>query len=284
MCPRMARSLAAPRPVAETPSSHTSTTDRAHVLGCAIDRADLADMVARIDEVIAGRGFACHTSINAAKVVAMREDPEFESTIRDCELVSPDGQSVVWASRLLGDPLPSRVAGIDLMQELMTLAERRGYAIYILGATDDVLQRATERIRARHPGLKIAGTRNGYFAEENAAAVAAEIASCRPDIVFVAMPSPRKEYWLRRYGRRLGAPFVMGVGGSVDVLAGEVRRAPVAMQRLGLEWLFRLAQEPRRLLRRYLSTNARFIAYVIHALGRRLSHRSEDVRRRTSFG
>ncbi|MDP9345390.1 MAG: WecB/TagA/CpsF family glycosyltransferase, partial [Actinomycetota bacterium] len=98
---------------------------------------------------------------------------------------------------------------------------------------------------------------------------AAEIAAHQPDMVFVAMPSPRKEYWLGHYGRRLGAPFVMGVGGSIDVLAGHVRRAPVVMQRLGLEWLFRLAQEPRRLFRRYLTTNARFVLYVLEELGGR---------------
>ena len=101
------------------------------------------------------------------------------------------------------------------------------------------------------------------------AAVAAEVAAHRPDIVFVAMPSPRKEYWLGTYGRRLGAPFIMGVGGSIDVLAGHVRRAPVLLQRLGLEWLFRLAQEPRRMFRRYLWGNTRFIAYVAGDFARR---------------
>jgi N-acetylglucosaminyldiphosphoundecaprenol N-acetyl-beta-D-mannosaminyltransferase len=239
---------------------------RARVLGCEIDRLDMEAMVERIDGIIANRGFAQHAAINAAKIVAMREDRELERIIARCELVSADGQSVVWASRLLKDPLPTRVAGIDLMQELLALAERRGYRVFILGAAADVLARALQRIHERHPGLAIAGTRDGYFADEDAAAVAAEIAAHRPHIVFVAMPSPRKEHWLGRHGRRLGAPFVMGVGGSVDVLAGEVRRAPVVMQRLGLEWLFRLLQEPRRLFGRYLSTNTRFVMYVVREL------------------
>jgi N-acetylglucosaminyldiphosphoundecaprenol N-acetyl-beta-D-mannosaminyltransferase len=245
---------------------------RASVLGCSIDRLDMAGMVARIDRIIAERGFAQHAAINAAKIVAMREDGELERIVRGCELVSADGQSIVWASRLLQDPLPTRVAGIDLMQELLALAERRGYRVFILGAKDDVLARAIQRIRERHPKLIVAGARDGYFSDEDAAAVADDVASYRPDIVFVAMPSPRKEYWLGHHGRRLGAPFVMGVGGSVDVLAGHVRRAPVVLQRLGLEWSYRLAQEPRRLFGRYLSTNTRFIAYVAR----------EAVRRRTA--
>jgi N-acetylglucosaminyldiphosphoundecaprenol N-acetyl-beta-D-mannosaminyltransferase len=242
---------------------------RASVLGCEIDRLDMEATVRRIDAVIATGGFAQHAAINVAKIVAMREDRRLEEIVRDCELVSADGQAIVWASRALSDPLPGRVAGIDLMQELLALAERRGYRVFILGARDDVLARALERIRARHPRLVVAGARDGYFSEEDAAAVAAEVAAHRPDIVFVAMPSPRKEYWLAQHGRRLGAPFIMGVGGSVDVLAGKVRRAPVLMQRLGLEWLFRLAQEPRRLLGRYLTTNTRFVAYVVRELARR---------------
>jgi N-acetylglucosaminyldiphosphoundecaprenol N-acetyl-beta-D-mannosaminyltransferase len=244
-------------------------SERARILGCAIDRLDMQQMVDRIDRVIAGGGFAQHAAINAAKIVAMRDDPELKGIVARCELVTADGQSVVWASRLLSDPLPARVAGIDLMQELLALAERRGYRVFILGARDDVLAHALVRIRARHPRLMIAGSRDGYFSDDDAAAVALEVAAHRPDIVFVAMPSPRKEYWLAEHGRRLGAPFVMGVGGSVDVLAGHVRRAPVFMQRLGLEWTVRLMQEPRRLLGRYASTNTRFVVYVLHELMRR---------------
>jgi N-acetylglucosaminyldiphosphoundecaprenol N-acetyl-beta-D-mannosaminyltransferase len=245
-------------------------SERAMVLGCAIDRLDMGGMVQRIDRVIADHGFAQHAAINAAKLVAMRDDHELERIIGSCELVSADGQSIVWASRLLGDPLPARVTGIDLMQELLALAERRGYRVFILGARHDVLERALARLRARHPRLVLAGVRDGYFSDEDAAAVADEIAAGRPDMVFAAMPSPRKEYWLNQYGRRLGAPFVMGVGGSVDVLAGEVRRAPGLVQRLGLEWLFRLCQEPRRLVGRYVSTNSRFIVCVCSELAHRI--------------
>jgi N-acetylglucosaminyldiphosphoundecaprenol N-acetyl-beta-D-mannosaminyltransferase len=265
--------LAAPRVAKEARFKRSveapGRSARARVLGCGIDRLDMDAMVRRIDAVIANGGFAQHAAVNAAKIVAMRDDRRLEEIVHGCELVSADGQAIVWASRALNDPLPARVAGIDLMQELLTLAERRAYRVFILGARDDVLAHALERIRARHPRLVVAGARDGYFSEADAAAVAAEVASHRPDMVFVAMPSPRKEYWLAEHGRRLGAPFIMGVGGSVDVLAGEVRRAPIFMQRLGLEWLFRLAQEPRRLFGRYLRTNTRFVAYVVRERARR---------------
>jgi N-acetylglucosaminyldiphosphoundecaprenol N-acetyl-beta-D-mannosaminyltransferase len=243
--------------------------DPACILGCQIDRLDLPRTVARIAELIDERRYTQHVAVNAAKFVAMHDDPLLRSIIDGCGLASADGQSIVWASRLLGDPVPERVAGIDLMQALLELAERRGYRVYFLGATSAVLSRALERVRDRHPALIIAGARDGYFAEEESAEVAAEAAMTRPDIVFVAMPSPRKEYWLGRHGPDVGASFVMGVGGSIDVLAGIVQRAPVVVQRAGLEWCWRLAQEPRRLLRRYVVTNLRFLRLLARELGRR---------------
>lgn len=240
--------------------------DRAHVLGVPIDRLDMPATLERIDRLIANGEFAQHVAINAAKVVAMRDDPELAEIIRRCELVSADGQSIVWASKLLGDPLPTRVAGIDLMQELLARAEERGYRVFILGAKREVLEDARRRIMDRYPNLQLVGTRDGYFPEEEDAAVAEEIRAARPHILFVAISSPRKEFWLGRYGRSIDVPFVMGVGGSVDVLAGITQRAPRAMQRLGLEWFYRFVQEPRRLWRRYLTTNVRFARLVLGAL------------------
>lgn len=239
---------------------------RADILGCSIDRLDLAETVATVERIIASRRFTQHMSINAAKLVAMHHDPKLSGIVGACGLVNADGQSVVWASKLLGDPLPERVAGIDLMGALLALAEKRGYRVYFLGARAEVLERAIERLREKHPSLQVAGARDGYYAEEESADVAAEIRAARADILFVAMTSPRKEYFLGEYGEQLGVPFVMGVGGSVDVAAGITRRAPAIWQRLGMEWLFRLLQEPRRMFRRYAVTNARFMGLVARAL------------------
>ncbi len=228
-------------------------------MGCRIDRVDLDQALAICEEVIASRGFAQHMAINVSKLMALRADEHLRESIERCELVTADGQPIVWASRLLHDPLPSRVTGIDLMHGLLARAAVAGYRIYILGAKPEVLDTAVARIRELHPGVAIVGHRDGYYADAEEEAVAEEIAAAQPDILFVAMSSPRKEYFLMRHGRTIGVPFVMGVGGAIDVVAGVTRRAPEAMQQLGLEWLFRLAQEPRRLARRYAVTNSQFL-------------------------
>lgn len=241
-------------------------TPRADILGCTIDRVGMQETLAKIDELIATGRYAQHMCINTAKLVSLRDDARLREIVERCDLVNADGQGVVWASRLLGDPLPERVTGIDLMEELLGLAERKGYRVYILGAKDDVLDQAVTRIRERYPGLQLAGRRNGYFTAEEEPQVCGEIRASRPHIVFVAISSPRKEYFLAERGPELGAEFVMGVGGAVDVMAGLTRRAPVAWQKLGLEWLFRLLQEPRRMFRRYAVSNARFAWMMVVAL------------------
>jgi N-acetylglucosaminyldiphosphoundecaprenol N-acetyl-beta-D-mannosaminyltransferase len=235
---------------------------RLRVLGCDVDPISMDGAVARIDTAIAERRFYRHADLNGAIVVAMRDDPEMRDSIESADLVVADGQSVVWAARLLGHPLPERVPGIDLMHRTIELAERRGYSIYILGARADVLETAVERLAETHPALGIAGYRDGYFDDAEEDAVADAIRHSGADILLVAIGSPRKEYFLARHGRSLGVPYVMGVGGSIDVVAGVTRRAPVWVQRIGLEWAYRLAQEPRRLFRRYLVTNVRFLALV----------------------
>jgi N-acetylglucosaminyldiphosphoundecaprenol N-acetyl-beta-D-mannosaminyltransferase len=212
-------------------------------------------------------------AINAAKLVKLRDDAWLRDIVAGCELVNADGQAVVWASRVLGTPLPERVAGIDLMQELFGLAEERGWPIFILGAKRDVLDTALSVIGERHPALKIAGSRDGYFADDEVGDVCDEIRTSGARMLFVAMGTPRKEYFLGEHGPTLGVPFVMGVGGSIDVVAGITKRAPLLWQRAGLEWLYRLLQEPRRMFRRYVTTNTQFVALVARQALRRRSAR-----------
>jgi N-acetylglucosaminyldiphosphoundecaprenol N-acetyl-beta-D-mannosaminyltransferase len=223
---------------------------------------DMGTAVERCDQLVKAGDFGQHMAVNAAKLVSMQDDAAMREITARCQVVTADGQAVVWASRLLGDPLPERVAGIDLMHALFGLAAANGYGIYILGARAEVLERAVAELRRRYPGLRIVGYRDGYFGADEDADVAAAIRAARPDMLFVAMSSPRKEYFLGDHGPGLGVPFAMGVGGAIDVVAGETKRAPRWMQVVGLEWLYRLLQEPRRLLRRYLTTNARFMALV----------------------
>jgi N-acetylglucosaminyldiphosphoundecaprenol N-acetyl-beta-D-mannosaminyltransferase len=212
--------------------------------------------------------------VNAAKIVNMRRDATLREAVAGCHVVVADGQSVVWASRLLGAPLVERVAGIDLFQRLLVEAEQRGLPVYFLGAKPEVLTEMVRRVAASLPGLTIAGSRHGYFTDDEAPGIADEIAESGAKLLFLGMTSPKKERFVAQHGRRTGASVVHGVGGSFDVLAGLVRRAPRSWQRLGLEWLYRAAQEPQRLGRRYLTTNAAFLAIVVRE---RLSRSAASV-------
>ena len=241
-------------------------TSRLEVLGCPLDVVTMDEAVAKCERAIASRRYLQHMSVNAAKLVALRDDPEMGRMIASCDLITADGQSVVWAARLLGAKLPERVAGIDLMTRLLEAANAKGYSVYVLGARRSVLDTALARLRERYPQLGVAGSRDGYYGDGEAGEVCEEIRASGADILFVAMSSPRKEYFLGERGASLGVPFTMGVGGSIDVIAGLTRRAPRLLQRAGLEWAYRLTQEPRRLARRYLTTNVRFAAMVLRAL------------------
>ncbi|MGH9119353.1 MAG: WecB/TagA/CpsF family glycosyltransferase [Acidimicrobiales bacterium] len=234
-----------------------SPVRRAHLFETEVDALTLAETVDRAFELVDAGAITQHVVLNAAKVVQMSKDDRLKEIIDSCGLVNADGQSVVWASRILGRPLPERVAGIDLFNAIVERAANTGHSLFFLGATDDVLNEMVRRLRARHPGLVVAGHRNGYWSDDDEVVAAVRAAS--PDFLFLAIPSPRKEFWLSEHLRPLGVPFVMGVGGTFDVVAGKVRRAPTWVQRLGCEWIYRLAQEPRRMWKRYLKGNSAFM-------------------------
>jgi N-acetylglucosaminyldiphosphoundecaprenol N-acetyl-beta-D-mannosaminyltransferase len=240
---------------------------RSVVLGCAIDAVDLAGAVDAIDARIVRREACQHVAINAAKLVRLQRDPQLREVVGGCELVTADGQAVVWAARLLGRRLPERVAGIDLMDALLRRANEQGYRVFVLGACAEVLERALTALRDRYPQLELSG-RHGYFSSAEEPAVVDAIAAAAPDMLFVALETPAKELFLARHRERLRIPFVMGVGGAIDVLGGTRKRAPRWLQRLGLEWAFRLAQEPRRLAGRYFVGNTRFTWLVARELVR----------------
>jgi N-acetylglucosaminyldiphosphoundecaprenol N-acetyl-beta-D-mannosaminyltransferase len=195
----------------------------------------------------------------------MRSDRQLDRSVRSADLIGADGVPLVWASRLLGDPLPGRVNGTDLMYRLLEKADEQRYRIFFFGASADVLERVVERVKRDYPGVVIGGCHHGYFAPRDEATIVSEIQATRSDILFIAFGTPQKELWVSRYLSSMGVPVVHGVGGSFDVLAGVVRRAPVWMQRNGLEWLFRILQEPRRMLGRYLVTNTIFLALLAKA-------------------
>jgi len=248
---------------------------RIDVLGCPVDALDMEQTVERCLDLVEQNARAQHIVLNAAKLAESHRNPRMRAIIESCRLVSADGQAIVWASRALGTPLPERVAGVDLMHELMAAAAERGLSVYVLGAREEVLEAALGNLKQRYPGLRVAGSRNGYFGDGEVDEVVAGIRAAAPDMLFVAMSSPRKEYFLADNMNALGVPFAMGVGGAIDVAAGLTRRAPRWMQRAGLEWFFRFAQEPRRMWRRYLDQNLFILRALIRELwARRSSRRS----------
>ena len=238
------------------------------LFGVPIAATTLPEVLNLVHETIQGHGYLRIGVVNAAKIVNMSRDPGFRDAVLSSHIILADGMSVVLASRLLGRPLPGRVTGIDLMHGMLESGNRHRYRVYCLGATDEVLDATMARIGAEYPGVQIVGRRNGYFPPAAEAAVAADIAACRPDILFVAMTSPRKEEFMAKWSSQIAVPVCHGVGGSFDIMAGKLRRAPRLWQRLGLEWLYRLKQEPARLWKRYLVTNTLFCWMMVAELFR----------------
>lgn len=238
------------------------TDRRRHVLGVPVDLLTMEETVASALETISEGRFAQHGALNAAKVVRLQDDEPLREAVFGCEIITADGQAVVWAGRLLGIPIPERVSGIDLMQSLLVAASQRSLRVFLLGARPEVVAKVAALVATEHPGIELVGSRDGYFAPEQEQEVVAEIAAARPHLLFVAIESPKKELFLAGIRDALGACFAVGVGGTFDVLAGERARAPRFAQRVGLEWAFRLLQEPRRLGKRYLVGNSKFLALV----------------------
>jgi N-acetylglucosaminyldiphosphoundecaprenol N-acetyl-beta-D-mannosaminyltransferase len=230
---------------------------RVPLFGVEVDALSFDATLDRIFELVESGALVQHVVLNAAKVVQMTRDAELRRIIASCALVNADGQSVVWASRVLGRPLPERVTGIDLFAAIVARAASSGHRLYFLGATDEVLALMIHKLRADYPGLVVAGYRNGYWSDDEE--VVEAVRSAKPDFLFLAVPSPRKEYWLNQHLQSLQVPFVMGVGGTFDVMAGRVGRAPAWLQRIGCEWVYRVAQEPRRMWKRYLHGNTAFV-------------------------
>ena len=242
----------------------------ANVIGCPVTKLDLDGFVAEAERFIDSRRPHYIAVVNAAKLVSMRVDRELDQSVRSADLIGADGVPIVWAARLLGNPLPGRVNGTDLMVRLLERADEKRYRVFFFGASPRVLEQVVARVGRDYPGVEIGGAQHGYFSAAEEPAIVSQIQRTRSDILFIAFGTPKKELWVKRYLADMAVPVVHGVGGSFDVLAGLIPRAPRWMQRTGLEWLFRLAQEPRRMWRRYLVTNTQFITLLAREWVRRL--------------
>ena len=238
---------------------------RAELLDTPVDILTFEETVARAEQAMREKRRIVHVALNAAKFVKMRSDEELRRDVTSADIIGIDGMAISWALRVLGCPGAPRVSGVDLMIALFELSAEKGYRPFILGAKQEVLEQAMAEAQRRWPGLQFAGARNGYYGKEDEAAIVKMIQVSRADCLFLAMPTPRKERFLAAHADQANVPFIMGVGGSVDVLAGQVSRAPLWMQKAGLEWLHRLLQEPRKMFWRYVSTNSAFIFLVLRA-------------------
>lgn len=241
---------------------------RVEILRTPVDSLSFEETLTMARLAMRERRMLHQVSLNVAKLVRMRSDAVLRSDVLASSIISADGMGIVLAGRFLGQPLPGRVAGVDLMLAVIQVCAEDGFRPYFLGAKPEVVETAARIAGQRFPGLIVAGIRDGYFSEKDEEAVVQEIAVSGADCLFIAMPTPRKERFLNRYRNSLGVSFIMGVGGSLDVLAGTVRRAPLWLQRTGFEWAYRVFQEPRRMFWRYASTNAVFAMLLIAELAR----------------
>jgi len=250
---------------------------RTQFLGYPIDILTMSETVDLAREAMRNRKRLQHVALNVAKFVTMRSDPLLAADVTGSDLVGIDGMGIVLAARILGVPVTERVAGIDLMREVLALCAKEGFRPFFLGARPDVVRSAADSIMAAYPGIGFAGVRDGYFRPDQEEEIVAEIRKSGADCLFIGMPTPQKERFLASYRDCLSVPFIMGVGGSFDILAGRVRRAPGFLQSAGLEWLYRVFQEPRRMWRRYLVTNTAFAAILLGEILRRLQSHAKRL-------
>lgn len=236
---------------------------RTNILGVRVDLVDLSMTLQIADEFIASRKTHQIVVVNVTKVVKAQKDVYLKNIINNSNLSGADGVPLLWISPLFGGKIPGRVNGTDLMEELVARSAEKGYRIFFFGAEEEIVKKVVDIYLQRYPTLQIAGYHNGYFKPEDEENIARQIGESNADILFVAFGTPKKEYFIAKYKHIMQVPLIHGVGGSFDVLAGKTRRAPLWMQKNGLEWFYRFLQEPSRMWKRYFVINLMFIWYLI---------------------
>ncbi|MCU7867950.1 MAG: WecB/TagA/CpsF family glycosyltransferase [Candidatus Thiodiazotropha sp. (ex Lucinoma borealis)] len=244
-------------------------SNRIKLMGCYIDNLTMEETLCQIERLIRSGECHQHVVVNVDKIVKANKDNKIKEIINTCSLINVDGMPVVWASKVLGVPLKQRVAGIDLFEELMRWSAEEKLNVYLLGAKEEIVLSTKRKYEAIYNHKNIVGYRNGYWSDEDELSVVNHIRDAAPDLLFVAISSPKKEEFLGKYQKIMEVPFAMGVGGTFDVVAGKVRRAPIWMQQSGLEWFYRFLQEPRRMFRRYFIDDMKFISLLFNELVKR---------------
>ncbi|QRN85025.1 WecB/TagA/CpsF family glycosyltransferase [Clostridia bacterium] len=219
------------------------------ILGVGIDNLSMDETVSRIGQAIASKERMQVNTLNAEILYQALHDSRLMETINGCDLVTPDGTGIVWASEQLGTPCKERVTGIDLLNNLLKQSPKKGYKIYFYGSKPEILERAIKNIRETYPGINIVGSTHGYIKEDEQGKLLQDIQKKEPDLLFVALGAPRQEYWIESSLKELPSLVAVGVGGSLDVISGELKRAPEFFQKLRLEWLYRALIQPSRFKR-----------------------------------
>jgi N-acetylglucosaminyldiphosphoundecaprenol N-acetyl-beta-D-mannosaminyltransferase len=231
------------------------TVETAAIAGVSIHRVTLQDALKLISEYVSSGVPHQIVTVNLDFLRIARKDEEFREILNAAPLAIADGMPLIWISRWLKQPLPERIAGVDLLERVAALAASDGHRLFLLGAAEGVAAQAALSLETRHPGLNVAGTYAppfGPITDFEQSQILSRIRAASPDVLFVAFGAPRQEHWIWRHLDELGVPVCVGVGGSFDIIAGRLSRAPRWMQTSGFEWLYRLALEPGRLWRRYL--------------------------------
>jgi N-acetylglucosaminyldiphosphoundecaprenol N-acetyl-beta-D-mannosaminyltransferase len=236
------------------------------ILGTRIHSVRLPEVLTLLEGFVQDRTPRLVVTADATALVIAHEDPEFHQIINAADLVTPDGIGLIWAAQRQGTPFLERVPGVDLVKYLVRLSHERGYRLFFLGAAPGVAEEAARNLTCQFPNAKIAGIQHGYFNEEQEPAILEQIREAQPDILLVAMGMPKQEKWLAKHKQTLQVPVNIGIGGSFDVYSGRIRRAPRLFQKLGLEWLWRLAQDPRKIGK--VKNLPRFIGLVLKARSR----------------
>lgn len=234
--------------------------NRYPIMNTFVNAVSMDESIDYVERIIKERIPTQHVVINALKINLMEADPKLAEIVNACPLINADGASVVWAAKRLGIPLKERVTGCDMFQNLVRVAAEKGYKIFLFGAKEEVVTKVKSIYEKQYPGIQIVGYRNGYFTEKDEPEIVKQMHDSGADMMFVAFSSPKKEYWVNKYLNEIGIPFVMGVGGSFDIVAGVTERAPKWFQEHDLEWFYRFIQEPKRMWKRYIIGNTKFVA------------------------
>lgn len=250
---------------------------RTELLGVPVDILTMSETLHKIELAIISRIRLQHVALNVAKLVSLQENNDLKEDVKSADIVGIDGMGIVLALGMLGHKNIPRVAGVDLMSNVLELCASKGFRPYILGARPEIVQQSVNVATLRYPNLKFAGYRDGYFSDDDEQNVMDQIRLSNADCLFIGMPTPRKEHILRVWRDRLGVPFIMGVGGSIDVLAGFTKRAPQWMQSTGFEWVYRIYQEPGRMWWRYVSTNAKFAFLLLGLIAAKVGEQNNRI-------